>query len=201
MIILVYLLIFFCLLLQSRASSKNLNDPIVIAIIACGTKAKYHLPSYLASLLNQPTQTRARLKLYLFGDVDVWTTFHNTGCVKTLKSHFFDLIYKNLSDYSSKWGGNLSILTKLWKFDNRYGCASFKLDLLNMIPDTIHRLIYMDLDTIVFEDLANLHDYFHQNPTKIMFVAMESYRENFGFYANSKWNSSGKSHFYQPSKR
>lgn len=51
------------------------NDPalpaIAIAVIACGNKAKYHLPSFLGALIDQPKQTRARLNLYLFGDDDI----------------------------------------------------------------------------------------------------------------------------------
>jgi len=183
---------------KSDVYNKDLHDPIIIALIGCGLKAKFHLPSFFASLLDQPTHTKARISLYLFGDHNVWTIFYNSGCLKSVKSNFHSLIYKNLSDYSKKWGGTLSILSKFWKLDNRYGCASFKLDLLNMIPDTVTRLIYMDIDTIIFEDLANLHDYFYLYPGKIMYLAMESYRENFGYYANSKRNRSGKTHYYQP---
>ena len=114
---------------QSDAFNNDRNNPdqIVIAIVACGNRAKFHLPSYIASLLDQPTRTKARLNIYLFGDHDIWTNFYDTGCLHTLKSHFHSLIYKNLSDYSSKWGDSLSLLSQFWKFDSRYGCASSKL--------------------------------------------------------------------------
>ena len=191
-------IVFISIFQSISCSDEHLNDRIVLAITACGKKAKYHLPSFLGSLLEtQPKQTRSRLALYLFGDDEIWKTFHNTGCFKTLKSHFQSLTYQNLSNYSFKEGGS-SLLSRYWKFDSRYACASFKLNMITMLPTSINRLIYMDIDTIIFEDLANLYSYFIIHPGKIMYLAMESYRETFGYYANPKWNSSGKNHFYQP---
>ena len=67
-----------------------------------------------------------------------------------------------------------------------------------MIPDSISQVIYMDIDTIIFEDLANLHTYFDRYPDKIMYLTMESYRENNGWYAKKNWKLSGKTHIYQP---
>lgn len=81
---------------------------------------------------------------------------------------------------------------------SRYFCASFKLDMVTMVPHSIDRLIYIDIDTIIFEDLTNLYGFFIKHPGKIMYLARESYKEKFGFYANPRWNSTGKTHFYQP---
>ena len=195
--------VFFLLVALRLAQCEDTS--FVVAVTACGKKARYHMPTFLQSLIEQPSATRRRIELHIFCDEDVRRIFVETGCVSRLHDgHFRSVWFHNVSDFSiltTVGSKSLSLLGKYWKEDqSRYSCASFKLDMINMVPVTVDRIAYMDIDTVVFGDLAELFIRFDMHPTAILHVALESYRLGRGWYADAKHAKRGdrKKHFLPP---
>ncbi len=65
--------------------------------------------------------------------------------------------------------------------------------MINIIPKTIDRLIVLDVDLLVLEDLSNLWHEVDRNPGKYLYMVNESYNDK-GFYSKL----SKKKHFLQP---
>jgi len=168
---------------------------LVVTVTACGKKARYHAPSFLQSLIMQPAATRRRLALHVFGDIEAHRLFVGMGCFAILEPLFGEVVFHNMTAFapSSSNGSSLSLLGQYWSEDqSRYSCASFKLDMLNMVPRTTSRIIYMDIDTVVFGDLAELYSKaFEAQPGKTLYAALESYRIARGWYADPKHSRRG----------
>ena len=191
-------LLLLCLGVVSEAANQ---DVIVLAVTSCGKKAKFHLPAFLQSLLQQPPATRRRIRLYLFGDAETHAAYVGdpVDCISSrLAPALHSVIFTNITDYSAKWGG-LSLLSKYWAEDkDRYTCAAFKLDILSMVPPSERHVVYLDVDVVVFSDLAQLQDLFALHQDKTLMVARESYRTGTGWYVKARNHKGGKTHYHQP---
>lgn len=177
------------------------DDLIVVAVTSCGKKAKFHLPVFLQSLLEQPASTRKKIRLYIFGDGETHAVYVRdpVDCLSSrLAPALHSVVFTNISDYAAKWGG-LSLLSKYWEEDkDRYACAAFKLDILSMLPRSERRVVYLDVDVVVFVDLAQLYGLFDKHPDKTLMLSRETYRSGTGWYAKARNQKRGKQHFHQP---
>ena len=195
-----WLLLFVCAAHAIRDDGESLPS-ISIAVTACGKKGRFHAPSFLQSLIaHEPQTTRRRLSLYVFGDDEARRALvDHSGCLSSLQERgvFKSVVFRNISDFSAK----TALLSEWWKEDKqRYDCAAFKLDMVNMVPPDVNRIIYMDIDTVAFGDLAQLFERFSVVPGKTMHAALESYATARGWYADPKHNKRGnrKRHFMPP---
>jgi lipopolysaccharide biosynthesis glycosyltransferase len=77
----------------------------------------------------------------------------------------------------------------------RFDSAIYKLDLINIIPASadIHRLLVLDIDVLVLEDITNLWKEADKNPGKYLYMAAEGYSSE-GYYVKT----STKKHYPPP---
>lgn len=71
----------------------------------------------------------------------------------------------------------------------------YKLDVINLMPPDIDRVIILDVDMLVFEDLSYLWVEADRVPGKYLYMTYEGYQTD--SYYTGKYNNQ-KKHFYKP---
>jgi lipopolysaccharide biosynthesis glycosyltransferase len=79
----------------------------------------------------------------------------------------------------------------------RYHTAIFKLDVVNTVPLHISRVIVLDVDMLVLEDLSNMYKIGDEMPDKFMIATQEGYSEDSYFTGGKKYKNA-KTHFFKP---
>lgn len=123
------------------------EDTIHISLTSCGLRSYWLIRGILASILENPAAHRIHLHLFrddmnrrkLLSQIPIITTG-----------------LKNLTEYDVKEfvTGNKTIDPTY--YSSRFPCAYFRLFLSELLPDYVERLLYLDTDTVVFEDLTDL---------------------------------------------
>jgi lipopolysaccharide biosynthesis glycosyltransferase len=123
------------------------EDTIHIALTSCGLRSYWLIRGIIASLLENPASHR--IHLHIFHD-DVNRIKLSTQ-ISILKDGM-----KNLTEYNVKEFEVDSIKIDPKYHSSRFPCAYFRLFLTELLPDYVERILYVDADTLVFEDLSNL---------------------------------------------
>lgn len=165
------------------------------------------LPGYLGSLISNPAASI--LDVYLIVDAHGYLLL--TDCYNDLAPLFHQLRIQKIQDYNQS--APLQHFQSYFKTGilepgqndtnrfQRYHTAILKLDMINIVPDTIEKLIILDIDTLVLEDLRNLVSETvsiqERSPSHdvVLFMTAENY-QNDSYYTGKYGNH--KDHYYRP---
>ncbi len=130
------------------------KDFVDVVSIVCGQMHSTFLAAYLVSMRKACVNSTHRIRVTIFADDkarDYMKVFSNG----------FDQIYENL---------NFQVVNinrfQASSVDNivgsRFSCTMYKLNLLKMMAPEVKRVIVLDVDTVIREDLVHLWDEIHQ---------------------------------------
>ena len=189
-----FILVLIILVLVTQISSDELsfNDTEIYHVVTIGCKRKslYYLPSFLSSFIRN--QSKKKIFMHIFGDDELISAINNTLCLNNIRNEIYNIKLHNILDYHH-------LNSKILKFSEAtYACASLKLDMINLLP-LYDKVLVIDIDTYIEEDLANLWNYFYVEPmnTYYMYFTGETSVET---YTRSWYwkNQNIKQHFYYP---
>jgi lipopolysaccharide biosynthesis glycosyltransferase len=169
--------------LNNFASSviEKIQDDIVIVTIACGQTTVTQLAPWLFSIFNNTNLTQNSIKIKIL--VDQYGDNFVRPCLQMLVTiSSVEIIL--LEDWSKY---------KEIDTNGKFHCAFYKLHLTEILFNT-SKVIYLDLDTIVQTDISKLWGSFYQNPSKLLFAALEANVAGEG----SWYEIHTKKHFYPP---
>lgn len=144
--------ILLLLLIYTLCSS---HEHINIACIVCNSHGARTFPGFLASLAVNPSAHR--VNLFIFGDGMAYSVVHNE-CGRNIVHFVNNFTYIDLGTIDD----NIAKTVKEAE-DKRFSCGLLKIILSELLPDNIHKIITLDVDTLVLEDLGNLWNYFEHH--------------------------------------
>lgn len=178
-------------------------EPISILTFSSRKRGLLQLPGYFGSLINNTAASR--LDIYFVADDVAYYLLHD--CVPSLQRVFHNMTLRSLHEFD-----NHVLFTRYEKYfktgyvnpkfvDNnlyqRYHTAIFKLDVVNTVPSTLPRVIVLDVDMLVLEDLSHMHEEGLNMKDKFMIATMEGYSEDSYFTGGKKYKNT-KKHFFKP---
>lgn len=133
------------------------EDTIHITLTSCGLRSYWLIRGILASILENPSSHRVHLHLFH----DEINRMKLSSQIPVLTAGVRNLTTYNVKEYET---GEIQIDPKYRL--NRFPCAYFRLFLIELLSDSVERILYVDADTLVFEDLANLWSYWAEMEEK-----------------------------------
>ena len=118
------------------------GQPINIAITVCGPNALHNLRFFLGSLLENPSKD----KVTLFVIIDEYAENVLSNCLPSFRERL-NITLIQRADFSDSIPQLAS---------QRYLCAFDKLMMDKILPQSIDKVLYLDVDIIMLEDLQNL---------------------------------------------
>lgn len=174
---------------STSSSSSSSTSIIHIASIACGEKAVKHFPSFAGSLINNPSSHR--VKLTVFADSYFKEYIQSNVTFKKLTRQL-NVTVTSTQELESLSQQVSTELTNNLRDLPRFQCAYLKMFLSNLTR--FQKLLYLDIDTIVLEDISHLWDLFRQFTSKqIMGMVLENATPGVGYYHGQ----SNKKHVYK----
>lgn len=145
------------------ASPQKSRSGIHVATIGCGDKAAYEIPGLLWSLAKQPQ--RKEISLHLILDASIYD--HLIHCLHLLKT-----VFRSIDVYRTNHVVNLPCGIDLACFH----CSGCKLFLYDILSEQVKHVLYVDADTLVLGDLAELWQVWSSKALeqKIFLAAKES---------------------------
>ena len=137
-------------------------ERIDVVTIVCGTHM-HQFGQWFSSVVVNTNHSLSRMKLNVFMDQAAFSLV--SKCADKMQE-LVDIELYNLEAFV------LPVLEGLK--DPRFRCAIYKLNLPAMMENS-SKVMWMDIDTLVLEDLSNLWNKFHGEPTKIIWAALETY--------------------------
>jgi len=159
---------------------------INIVSIVCGHKGGHHVGAFLQSLIDNPSALR--INVTIFADEEIYARF--SACVKAIKSPLVNLMHIEAANAQADPGGAVN---SFW--NGEYKCAANKLNMINLLP-SIDRVLFLDIDVLVMEDLHNIWKQWSEIPSKVFHLAPEVQPPlKWGWYAR---NHRYKGMYYPP---
>lgn len=173
----------FPLLYSTRVRTNTINDEDVMNIVTFSCGHHNHLLSpFLMSLIQHHSTSLHLIHVTIFTDNDGkgWIQ----SCLQQMQSTI-SLEIHSLSDYHEPI---------LEPYENtRFKCAIYKLFLYSMMPN-IDKVLFIDVDTLILQNLTPLWMYFNLYPDKILMAALEVTNGTNGWYIQNN-----KQQYYPPS--
>lgn len=123
------------------------NEKINIALASDNNYAQ-HVAVVMESIIEN-TRTKERLRFFLLSDGI--TSDKIDGLQKTLAHTGAELVVCDLSAYKG--------FEKLYTSGHISKAAYFRLDMANILPADVQKVIYLDVDLLVFKDIAVLWNF------------------------------------------
>ena len=186
-LVLVLLHILFKLVVPLETSLSSFNDTINIITILCGSPSFTHnIGDLIFSIIsnnNNATLQRITLTIYC----DDYANQYLNRCIDKLNTriHINKLSINSLRTYDS--------FIDLENRDKRFRCAIHKLSLVDHYTN-VSQLLYIDADTLVFEDILPLWNSISNHKEKLIIGALET-----GNDTNQWYLKHNKHHYYPPS--
>jgi lipopolysaccharide biosynthesis glycosyltransferase len=142
------------------------DDTIEIAAIMCGHHYYTQVGPFLSSLLTNNNASNHRTHMTLF--TDAGGIKYLSVCLSQMRAIMsIDLV--DIDTYKMS-----PPLQQLTDQHPRWKCALNKLVLYDMLPPIVKKLLFIDVDTIVQQDLAPLWDQFNIKPNKLFHAVWEN---------------------------
>jgi len=166
-----------------HAESDKAHEPICIVIVSCGaSRAKEALTSMRSAILS----TAHRLSFHIFHQADDGNDVFFTRALEAWKEKGAKVEFSFYRPVIPEAYSNLFA-----------PCACQRLFLHQALPETIDRVLYVDTDTIVLDDIANLWSEFNNftSNTVAALVAEHEASHEKGYYKDDAehpyYNESG----------
>jgi len=146
----------------ARAASNGSSLYYDLCVIVCGERGVAHFPALTNSILMNPSGHLVHL--HILSDEHSRKVLGD--CLRRISRRIKISVY-NIEDFRAS-NKNIG-----WLDSDRYTCAFYKLNLAYMIP-SVDKLLVVDADMIILEDLANLWAHWKdmdQNEIHFMMVA------------------------------
>ena len=172
---------FQIVIIASGILSSAVIEKIDVVTIVCGAHM-HQFGQWFSSVILNTNHTLIQMKLNIFVDVAAFS--FASKCISKMQQ-LVDIEFYKLEAFV------LPALEALK--DPRFRCAVYKLNLPAMMENAT-KIIWMDVDILVLEDLSNLWNRFNADETKIVWAALETYGDpRTGWYMSHK-----KTTFFPP---
>lgn len=160
---------------------------IHVVTLLCGNPQLAHEVGDLifSMIANNQNRTLARITITIF--LDDYGLTYLSPCLDKLRAKI-DLDIRPFSLLRK-----LNFFNEIEEKDKRFYCAIHKLMLPDVLSD-IDRFIYLDVDTLIYEDISSLWEIFHTTGKgKLLIGGLE-----FGNQTDKWYKDHNKNHFYPP---